>query len=337
MSLPPLTESHPGILDQVRGFLDEGLSKAQIARRLEISRDRLRTLMKKYDLCDGYVRKPPVAEESVNAAFDLFVAGTSWKDIQGMTGIDSHAIRRAGVLYGYDIKEMSRIHRLHRWDGRVFGSWSVVSGTTGIEGSGTVMTECVCGKRVVNLKSNLLSSASQGCGCIGYKIDTVGDNSQHYQWTCLETGEVVETTNKLAKHLHVNNPALYRHAFRGTDFEDPLGYTWRSSKCVRELQQRRDLSPDLNFIREQLAVGQSFLSIAKMLDVEVATMYKFAYKHSLKSQFIHSNATATDKVLEVRRLHSYGMSQSAISIELCLSLNVVHNIVKGKTHTNVVG
>ena len=331
----PLTNTHPGIIDEVAELLDKGMNKSAIARHLGISRDRLRTFLKKHDL-DNIKPAPQISEVQLNEIVQLYMEGKTWEEVTDVTGFSLHSIKTYIKKYGLDLNQISATHRLHRWDGRVFSSWAVVPGTTGTKGPGTVMTECVCGKRVVNLKSNLLSSASKSCGCIGFKKDTVGHDSSHFKWTCLETGEVVDTTLGLARQLNVRNPTMYRYAYRGQDYEDHLGYTWRPSLYKRELTHRRDLTPHLDFIRFRLADGKSFVAIAKELKVDLAFMYKFAAIHNLKSKFVSGHSILEDEqVHAIRKMHSDGMEPVAISCVFNVRPNIVYNILKGRTYASV--
>ncbi len=333
MNPKPLIETHPGILEQVKDLMSAGMSKSAIAKHLGISRDRLRTFLQKNGL-DNKKPTPQISEVQLNEIVQMYMDGKPWDEVTAVTGFSLHMIRTHINKYGLDLSQISATHRLHRWDGRVFGSWTVVPGTTGINGHGTVMTECVCGKQVMNLKSNLLSGASQSCGCIGLKKDTVGHDSTHYQWTCLETGEVVETTLALSKQLNVNSQGLYRRAFKQEDFEDHLGYTWHASQYQRENVGRRDLTPDLDFIRYRLDDGKSFVAIAKELDVELAHMYKFAAKHGLSSNYKppgRSGPLDEAQVQSIRQMHIDGAAAMAISAELDLKPNVIYNLLKGKS------
>ena len=328
-------KQNPEIVDHIRDLMDQGLTKSAIARHIGISRDRLRTIMAKSGLDDEYERPPVATPEQVTEAIALYTSGFEWELVEDKLQISRHSLRRAIVNAGHVLKDITKQHRLHRWDGKVFGSWTVVPGTTGINGHDTVMTECVCGKQVISLKSNLLSRASKSCGCIGFKMNTVGDNSSHHLWTCLETGEVVETSFQLAKKLGIKNAKLYRIAARGEDYEDDLGYTWRASLSIRKMPHRRDLIAELDFIRDELAAGKSLAAIGTELDVALPTIYKFAKDHNLSGSKKGSSILEDADVVQIRKLKLQGFSPITISLQMNVRPGVIYDVLSGKTYTHV--
>lgn len=329
-----LTETHPGILEKALAMLESGMTQTAIAKHFDISRDRLRTLFRKNQINVDDYKIAKITDDTVRQAIQLYLSGKTWEEVEKTLGHRQDTIKSIAGKLGYDISALIKTKRLHSWDGREFGSWKVVPGTTGLKGTGTVMTECVCGKRVVSLKSNLLSHASRSCGCVGLKKDTRGDQSKHMKWTCLETGEVVATTCALAKLLNVKNPTLYRQAARLLDYEDPLGYTWRPSPYLHQASEdNRSLLPELNYIRELIETGKTIPEIARILKVDYQRFYKFAKKQDLI--FNPTNAVSNDEVIKIRRMHEEGITGANIGRQLGVSAQVVSRIINGRTYTNV--
>lgn len=333
--MQPLTETHPEILEHVKSLLDQGLTKSAVARELNISRDRLRTLMKMHGLDLTYSRPIPISEEAVKAVVDLVLTGVSWKDAEQQLGIPNGQARIHAKTYGYKVSEIVSIGRSHAWDGRVYGSWRILPGTTGIHRSHFVEAQCVCGKRAVLNKSNLLSGASQSCGCIGLKKNTTGDMSQHYQWTCLETGEIVPTTLELSRRLQLKTALLYRRAHLNKIYEDALGYTWQPSLYVKEMPHRRDLMPYIDLIKKQLNNGSSVAALARSLDVDLAHMYRFTQQHNLGISTKGNSLFKSDDVKLIRTLATQGSTPIELSMQFDVKPNVIYNILSKRTYADV--
>ncbi len=64
-------------------------------------------------------------------------------------------------------------------------------------------------------------------------------------------------------------------------------------------------------------------------------MYKFASRHNLRSQFKSSVYLNDDQVKSIRQMNLNGASAKTISLQFNVTPNIVYNIIKGKTYSNV--
>lgn len=278
--MKPLEETHPNIVAEVKQLIADGLTKSAIARTLDISRDRLRTLMKNHHLDEIYERPRRLSIEEVQAAVTRVRSGLSWKKVAESFNVNSYTLRSLAVKYGHDVKSISAERSKNLWNDRIYGSWSVVPGS---HKPHSVDCRCVCGEVRTILISNLISGASQSCGCVGLAKNTCGDGADMTVWTCQETGDSYPSTSELARALNINSPVLFRHVHRNQNFEDALGYTWTPSRYVLEISQRRNLTDEIPTIIHKLKNGTTYVDISRDLKVAYAHLMQFIHQHKLST------------------------------------------------------
>lgn len=232
MQTNPHISNDPNLrLDMMR-LLEQGETLTGIGRIYGVSRDRVRTQMKRF----GLSKRPPFSEysaEQVQTWADRIIKGETFRVIASELSVDPGVIRRYLEHYGHDPNEITKQRSLHRYDGMVYSHWTVLPGTHRHENNNTVLDcQCVCGVvRTVSL-TNLMGGATKSCGCIGYF------ERQAYPWFCESTGETVINTSELARRTGINGLTLHRHAHKHGEVEDNDGNVWT-------IQLEKGVSPGL--------------------------------------------------------------------------------------------
>ncbi len=206
-------------LDMMR-LLEQGETLTGIGRIYGVSRDRVRTQMKRF----GLTKRPPFSEyskEQVQTWVDRVIKGAAFKDIAEELSVDSDVVRRYLIHYGHDTEEIKHQRSLHRYDGMVYSNWAVLPGTYRVENNNTVLDcRCVCGEeRTVSL-TNLMGGASKSCGCVGFT------DRQSYPWVCTQTGQTVRSTKELSNLLGANYMTIARAFNRNGKYVDKFGNEW---------------------------------------------------------------------------------------------------------------
>lgn len=201
-------------------LLEQGETITGLGRIYGVSRDRVRTQMKRF----GLSKRPPFSEysqEQVQTWVDRIVSGAAFKDIAKELSVDSDVIRKYLMHYGHDIEEIKLQRSLHRYDGMVYSNWTVVSGTHRVLNNNAVLDcQCVCGKIKTVSLTNLIGGSTKSCGCVGF-IDR-----KSYPWVCKQTGETVMGTKALSLLLDTNYMTISRAFNRQGRYIDNLGREW---------------------------------------------------------------------------------------------------------------
>ena len=327
MELDRNSEQDAGIVQTA--LLDCNGNQTIASKMLGISRDRISTFIKKWDLTvpDGRIPKLLIDE-----IVQRITSGASnWLSEAAALGHHSGKLTNDASFYGYDCRQITAQRSANAWNGRVFGHWEVVTGT---KRPHHVDVQCVCGVVKTLPTSNLLSHASRSCGCIGLKISTIGHGSQHFKWQCVETGEEVATTLQLAKQLQVLPANVYHAANRLQDYVDPQGLTWRCSKYQQTTDRIQALFDNRERIQQMLDSGISFTKVADEFKVSQPTLCRFAQLHGFKSNYAAKLLTA-EAVQHIRELGKEGLSVSEISDRVGSTIAVIQNVIRGKTYANV--
>lgn len=194
----------PSVATNIQLMLDEGETIMGISRRIGVSRDRIRTVIRKYklDKPDKYSLR---TRSEVTGWVEKLIKGQTYAELSDEVGLSREKIRNYLEHYGFSTKEIKKLKSEHKHDGRKFGYWTVLPGSHTNKNNNAVLTcECICGEiRQVSL-SNLIGGCSKSCGCKGYAERTT------YPWRCVETGEVIPSTKALAEKLGLNPLWVYR-------------------------------------------------------------------------------------------------------------------------------
>ena len=201
-------------------LLEAGETLTGLGRIYGVSRDRIRTQMKRF----GLSKRPPFSkysEEQVQMWVDRAINGTTFRTIAQELSVDPEVIRKYLIHYGHDPNEIKQQRSLHRYDGRVYSNWTVLPGTHREQNNNTVLDcQCICGEvRTVSL-TNLMGGASKSCGCTGYF------DRQAYPWICEATGETVISTAELSRLIGINDLTLHRMAHKSRSAVDSQGNVW---------------------------------------------------------------------------------------------------------------
>ena len=215
----------PSIATEIQLMLDEGLTFTDISRKLGYSRDRIRTVIRKYQLTKPD-RFSQFSRNQVTQWVERLIKGTTWAELAESEGVSKEKIRGYVKHYGFKLSEIKRLKSEHLHDGRTFGYWTVVPGSHArIRGNAMLTCECICGeKRQVSL-SNLIGGCSLSCGCKGYEERTT------YPWRCEETGEVLGSSKELAERIGVNPLGVYRQLHKGNEVITDGDFHW---VCIRD-------------------------------------------------------------------------------------------------------
>ena len=201
-------------------YLEAGETLTGLGRIYGVSRDRIRTQMKRF----GLSKREPLSEftsDEVKQWIDQIIAGETMRKIAARLAITTDKVRDYIRKYGHDLEQIKLERSRHRYDGKTYSDWTVISGSHKTVNSNQVLDcRCVCGEvRTVSL-TNLIGGATKSCGCIGYFA------RQAFPWICEATGETVISTAELARLTGINGLSLHRLAHRSGSAVDSKGNVW---------------------------------------------------------------------------------------------------------------
>lgn len=198
---------------------EAGESLAQIGKVYGVSRERIR------QLCDMWGAVAPKKVSCARAAVELVLsyAVDSLSEAAREGNCSTDALKAELRRQGYDVEQVKADLMAHRYDGQSWGDWSALDGGYVYESQNRrwVRCRCVCGTERLVSAGNLLNRMTLGCGC---RNST--DRRRRIPWVCVETGERVENTAALAKHLGINQLMLYRRLRRGEPYIDSQERRW---------------------------------------------------------------------------------------------------------------
>lgn len=215
--------NNPEVLDEFIKLVESGATQTAIGKHFGVSRDVVRTLIKKYKV-KPIQKEEQYQQEDVDLIVKRIIHGEPILDLVKETGFkDRRNFNEFLAKFGYSMQDIKQQRSKHLHDNKVFSYWKVVPGTHGIiEGTTErgVLCRCICGvERAVRL-TNLISGASQSCGCIGYNERT------NTAWKNADTGEVVPTSKALLNKVSHGILALYRFHTKKVPVVDTDGQLW---------------------------------------------------------------------------------------------------------------
>ena len=206
-------------IDMMR-LLEEGETITGIGRIYGVSRDRVRTQMKRFGLSKIKPR-PLFTADEVKQWIEQIVAGETMNMLAERLNITSDKVREYIRKYGHDLEQIKLDRSKHRYDGAFFGDWTVITGSHHkVNGNQVLDCQCVCGLVKTVSLTNLLGGASKSCGCTGYYL------RQSFPWICEATGQTVISTAELSRITGIKNLTLHRLAHRNGSAVDNNGNEW---------------------------------------------------------------------------------------------------------------
>ena len=232
-------------------YLEAGETLAGLGRIYGVSRDRIRTQMRRF----GLSKPEPLSgftSDQVQQWVDQIIAGDTMLKTAERVGMTTHMLRDYIRKYGHDLEQVKLERSKHRYDGKTYSNWTVISGSHKTLNNNQVLDcRCVCGEiRTVSL-TNLIGGATTSCGCIGYF------SRQAYPWICETTGETVISTSELARLTGINDLSLHRSAHRTGSAVDAKGNVWviQHDKGVTPGLARPDTIVWINHQTNQQLIG----------------------------------------------------------------------------------
>lgn len=247
-------------------LLEEGESITGIGRIYGVSRDRVRTQMKRF----GLSKSSPFSKyskEQVQTWSDRVIKGETFKAIAQELSVDTDLIRKYLIHYGHDVEEIKRQRSLHRYDGMIYSSWTVLPGTHRVQNNNTVLDcQCVCGEvRTVSL-TNLMGGATKSCGCVGF-VDR-----QSYPWVCTQTGQTIVSTKALSQMLGANYMTISRAFNRNGRYVDKSGNEWIMQTDKPVPFQRTKSNNIIWLCKERKEQVVTCKALAELIDAPVDTI-----------------------------------------------------------------
>ncbi len=264
-------------IEYIRELFSSGETLKKVSSIMGVSRHTMKRVMADNDIA----QRRSLDLDQVKEVADKIKYGMTFKDAAEYLNIKKDHIRAALMKAGIDPDELKKLRTMHRYDGAVFGNWSVVPGTGRRTPSGHTLTcSCVCGVLQSVSLTNLIGGASQSCGCEGY------DDRVSYKWRCKETGKVVESSIALSRLVNVNRLKLYRCIHKNRDFTDDSGNTWQ---CLKDNPQ-----PAQSVGREQMLgihwvnrdSGQMVISTAALSRITGDLRQKLVYRSSTGQPYV---------------------------------------------------
>ena len=214
-------------IDDIRTRREAGETLASIGKTYGVTREYIRQICNAHSIKDQTPRNPELAQKAI----DLITAGKA-DSIQAaakLLQVGTNKIYRGAKDSDLDLNAVVLNARSHRYDGKRFGMWEVLSGSFRYELRGHKQTRfalvdcrCDCGtERTVQL-NNLQNGVTRGCGCRS------GGRRMHTPWQCLETKERQPSVSALVRRFDVEN--AYLTLIGKTNLEEswraPDGTTW---------------------------------------------------------------------------------------------------------------
>lgn len=247
-------------------LLEQGESITGIGRIYGVSRDRIRTQMKRF----GLSKPPPFSqysEEQVQLWVDRIIAGETFKAIAADLSIDSKLVRDYLIHYGHDPDEIKLKRSLHRYDGMVYSNWTVLPGTHRVQNNNTVLDcQCICGVVKTVSLTNLIGAASKSCGCVGFT------DRQSYSWICTQTRQTVVSTKALSLLLGANYMTITRAFNRNGKYIDDLGNEWVMQTDKPVPFQTTKSNNIVWFCKERKEQVVTCQALAELIDAPVETI-----------------------------------------------------------------
>lgn len=212
--------SDPNLRMDMMHLLEEGETITGIGRIYGVSRDRVRTQMKRF----GLSKREPLSEftaAEVDGWVKEIISGLALGELAKRLAISEKRIGAYMHKHGYDIKQVKLERSKHRHDGKVFSYWTVLPGSHRDQNNNAVLDcQCICGEiRTVSF-TNLLRGVTKSCGCMGYL------DRKAYPWICQETGQTVISTEELSRTIGINSLTLHSHIHKNLPVIDSEGREW---------------------------------------------------------------------------------------------------------------
>ena len=292
-------------------------------RLLGVSREAVRAAVSRHSL---YVPDGHLPKEVIAKCVDNISSGRSeWQQEALRIDVTYHRLRKEVAFYGYSSKDITQSHSKNRWNGRVFGNWSVIDGSYA---NSSVGIRCVCGKTKRGLMGNLLGGATKSCGCIGLQINTRGSGSSTTIWTCKQTQEKVLSTSALARLLKVNRLILYRRLHLNRNYIDAQGREWSPTPAILQVHSTRDLESERSKIIEMMKNNVSVSNIAKQLKISLKHLTAFLQNNDLMQHSVFYRRITSEEIEEMVKLRQSGHTFKSIGEHYSICESHAHRLIK---------